>query len=76
MDLPDPPFHKPPTEIERIWSNLSSSDQGLLIQQFLESTKLKSHQSPQPVASEGFSKRTLQSPETPNKGGSRKVYPF
>jgi hypothetical protein len=72
-------FHKPLSDIERILSTLSASDRELVMKQFLESMKVKSetHQESRPSASsEGFSKRTLQSPETPNKGGSRKVYPF
>jgi len=71
MDL----FNQPQTDIERIWSNLSSSDQKLLLQKLVETTK--SHQSPPPVPSKEFSvKRVLESPETPYRGGSRKVYLF
>ena len=69
MDL----SNQPQTDIERIWSNLSSADQKLFLQKFVEISK--SHQSPPPVPNEEFSvKRVLQSPETPHRGGSRKVY--
>jgi len=69
MDLCD----QPQTDIERIWGNLSSFDQKLLLQKLIETSK--SHRSPAPIPSEEFSvKRVLQSPETPHRGGSRKVY--
>jgi len=45
----------------------------LLLQKLIETSK--SHRSPAPIPSEEFSvKRVLQSPETPHRGGSRKVY--
>src|ERR1700685_1342438 len=71
-------FHKPPTEFERIWSNLSSSDQELALKQFLEANKLKlnTHQQINLSRVKDSLIRTLQSPWTPNTGGSRKVYLF
>ena len=64
----------PPTEIEKLWHSLSSENQEILLQKFVESSK--NHAAPaSPIrgSSDAVGKRALQSPETPYKGRSRKV---
>ena len=61
----------PPTEIEKLWHSLSSENQEILLQKFVESSK--NNASPIRGSSDAVGKRALQSPETPYKGRSRKV---
>jgi hypothetical protein len=67
------------TEIEKFWTTLSLEDQKKLFQKFVEVGK--QHVSPAPEPSSPIrigdnhvlNKHILNSPETPNKGQSRKV---
>jgi hypothetical protein len=66
------------TDIQQLWSNLTSEDQKQLLQKFIETSKIHKSPIPTPVSpvrtrsKEGI-KRELQSPETPFKGKGRKV---
>jgi hypothetical protein len=65
---------KPPeTDIETIFSQLSASDQKLLVQKFIETIKAP-HSPTSTTTINESTKRALQSPTTPFKGGSRKVW--
>ena len=69
MELPTEP---PKTDIETIFSQLSASAQKLLLQKFTEAIKAP-HSPTSTTTINESTKRGLQSPNTPFKGGSRKV---
>src|SRR5438045_6526986 len=60
------------TEIEKLWETLSPSTQKEVLQKFVETMKSQSSLATSKNMSESV-KHSLESPETPNKGGSRKV---
>jgi hypothetical protein len=72
------PVSSATTDIQQLWSTLTSEDQKELLQKFIETSKIHKSPIPTPVSpvrarsKEGI-KRELQSPETPFKGKGRKV---